>query len=82
MQAGESIDLAFGDGKQLAVEDAATTELTLHVPAEAMVTLAGAATQQTGDVRTYATDALAAGQEWDGYVVRVELQRDIQGRLR
>ena len=76
MQAGETIDLSFGAGEQLAAEEAATTELTLHVPADAKVTLAGAATQQTGETRTYATDALTAGQEWDGYVVRVELERD------
>jgi uncharacterized protein (TIGR03000 family) len=78
LQAGEQIDLSFGAGEQLASEEEATTELTLHVPADATVTLAGAATRQTGESRTYATAALTAGQEWAGYVVRVELQRDGQ----
>jgi uncharacterized protein (TIGR03000 family) len=78
LQAGEQIDLTFGAGEQLASEEEAATELTLHVPAEAKVTLAGAETRQTGESRTYATSALTAGQEWAGYVVRVELERDGQ----
>jgi uncharacterized protein (TIGR03000 family) len=78
LQAGQEIDLTFGSGEQLAADEAATTDLTLHVPAEATVTLAGAATHQTGEVRSYSTDALAAGQAWDGYVVRVQLERDGQ----
>jgi uncharacterized protein (TIGR03000 family) len=76
LQAGETIDLTFGSGEQMAAEQAEPTNLTVHVPAEAKVTLAGAATQQAGETRTYATSALALGQEWDGYVVRVELERN------
>jgi uncharacterized protein (TIGR03000 family) len=75
LKAGESIDLSFGDGEQVAA-NAESTDLTLHVPAGAKVTLAGAPTKQTGETRTYSTTTLAPGQEWDGYVVRVELQRD------
>lgn len=77
LHAGEQVDLSFG-GEQLAADQEATTELTLHVPAEAKVTLAGAPTRQTGESRTYATTALTAGQEWSGYVVRVEMERDGQ----
>ena len=76
LHAGESIDLSFGAGAQVAGEGPASTDLTLHVPADASVTLAGAATQQTGETRTYATSSLAPGQEWDGYVVRVEIQKN------
>lgn len=76
LQPGQSVDLSFGDGQQVAAKEAASTELTLHVPAGATVTLAGAETHQEGEVRTYATNSLAPGQEWDGYVVRVELKQD------
>ena len=74
VQAGTAVQLAFG-GAEAAAEQAAT-ELKLNVPAEAKVTLAGAATQQTGEVRTYASTNLKPGQTWNGYVVRVELERD------
>lgn len=78
LHAGESIDLSFGAGEQVASEGAASTDLTLHVPAGAKVTLAGAVTRQTGETRTYATSSLAPGQEWNGYVVRVELEQNGQ----
>ena len=52
------------------------TKLTLHVPAEAKVTLAGVATKQTGEVRQFSTSQLAAGQAWQNYTVHVELVRD------
>jgi uncharacterized protein (TIGR03000 family) len=77
LNAGDSINLAFG-GAESAAPQTATTEVKLHVPAEAKVTLAGAATEQTGELRTFTTNSLAAGQKWEGYVVRVELQRDGQ----
>jgi uncharacterized protein (TIGR03000 family) len=73
LQAGQATKLAFG-GEEPAVQ--AATELKLHVPADAKVTLAGAATQQTGEVRTFASSHLKPGQKWDGYVVRVELEQD------
>jgi uncharacterized protein (TIGR03000 family) len=75
LQAGSSVQLAFGNG-QPAEEATAKTELKLHVPAEAKVTLAGAATKQTGEVRTYATSGLKTGQKWNGYTVRVELEQE------
>jgi uncharacterized protein (TIGR03000 family) len=75
LHAGESVQLAFGGADAAAT---AKTELKLHVPAEARVTLAGAATGQTGEDRTYTTSTLAQGQKWDGYVIRVELERDGQ----
>jgi uncharacterized protein (TIGR03000 family) len=55
---------------------ATTTKLTLHVPAEAKVTLAGTAMKQAGEIRRYATNALPAGQAWRDYTVHVELVRD------
>jgi uncharacterized protein (TIGR03000 family) len=73
LQAGQSTKLAFGNAEPA---QQAATELKLHVPANAKVTLAGAATQQAGEVRTYASTSLKPGQKWDGYVVRVELDQD------
>jgi uncharacterized protein (TIGR03000 family) len=57
---------------------AAKTRLTLNVPAEASVTLAGVETKQTGEVRQYTTTKLASGQIWDDYKVVVTLERDGQ----
>jgi len=62
----------------IASAPATKTRLTLRVPAEAKVTLAGAATKQTGEVRQFATSRLASGQVWDDYKVVVELERDGQ----
>lgn len=77
LTAGDSVDLAFGDGVgQLAEATPATTELKLQVPEQAKVFLAGSETQQTGQLRTYSTTQLSSGQTWDDYVVRVELEKD------
>jgi uncharacterized protein (TIGR03000 family) len=54
------------------------TRLTLHVPADAVVTLAGVPTKQIGEVRLYTTTRLASGQVWDNYTVVVSLERDGQ----
>lgn len=54
----------------------AKTKLTLRVPADAKVTLAGVATKQTGEVREFATGRLAAGQAWNNYTIQVAMMRD------
>ena len=54
----------------------AKTRLTLRVPADAKITLAGVPTKQTGEVREFATNRLAAGQTWSNYNVHVEVTRD------
>ena len=74
VQAGTAVQLAFGGAEP--TDQQAATELKLNVPAEAKVTLAGAKTQQTGEVRTYSSTNLKPGQQWNDYVVRVELERD------
>lgn len=51
------------------------TLLTLHVPADAKVELAGSATKKVGVLRTFATSRLTSGEAWDGYLVRVTLER-------
>jgi len=55
---------------------AVKTKLTLRVPSEAKVTLAGVETKQTGEVREFATSKLASGQNWNDYKVVVELEQD------
>ncbi len=57
---------------------AVKTSLTIHVPADAKITLAGVETKQTGETRQFATTRLATGQTWDGYKVVVELNKDGQ----
>lgn len=54
------------------------TQLTLKVPAEAKVTLAGVETKQSGEVRQFSTTRLAAGQAWQNYQIVVELDREGQ----
>ena len=48
------------------------------MPEDAQVFLAGAATKQSGVARSYVTERLASGEKWQGYTVRVELERDGQ----
>ena len=54
----------------------AKTTLTVRVPADAKITLAGIQTKQTGEVREFATDKLVAGQTWSNYNIHVEVTRD------
>jgi uncharacterized protein (TIGR03000 family) len=53
-----------------------TTELSLTVPANAKVTLAGSLTQQTGEQRQFSTTRLSPGETWENYVILVEVERD------
>lgn len=62
----------------IAAAPAVKTSLTIHVPAEAKITLAGVDTKQSGAVRQFATSRLAAGQNWDGYKVVAEIERNGQ----
>jgi uncharacterized protein (TIGR03000 family) len=54
------------------------TSLTLHVPADAKVTLAGVSTKQTGELRQFTTTKLSSGQVWNDYKVVVEMEKDGQ----
>jgi len=82
---------SYGGGEHYAARDRATyapnyvaresapaakTKLTLRVPADAKVTLAGVQTKQTGEVREFSTSQLSAGQEWSNYTVHVEFERN------
>jgi uncharacterized protein (TIGR03000 family) len=71
LRAGETANLAFDFPGTNSVE----TSLTLHVPADAKVYLAGNATKAGGETRIFRTTGLSGSKAWDGYTVRVELDR-------
>ncbi len=66
----QSISLDF-DAPQM-------TQVSVRVPADAKVTLAGNETSATGDLRHYKTK-LKPGEKWDDYKVVVTIQQD--GRI-
>jgi len=76
----KTIDLRAGATNALAFDFEATktveTSLTVRVPAEAKVYLAGNATTAGGEVRVFKTTGLSNGKGWNGYKVRVEMERD------
>lgn len=72
VRAGDTKALAFN----FAPANSVATSLTVHVPEDATVTLAGNRTAAKGAVRTYTTTALANGKTWNGYVVRATVQRE------
>ncbi len=80
LSAGDVIPLSFGETQEataIAEEtEPVETKLTVDVPAKAKVYLLGSQTKQTGAQRTYTTTQLKAGESWDGYQIRVELERD------
>lgn len=83
LQAGQTAELQFTfDGSaqpaDKVVNQPTKTKLTLHVPADAKVFIAGRETGAAGEVREFATTRLAPGQAWNDYVVRVEVTRDGQ----
>ncbi len=85
LTAGDKLALSFAteDGPEMAsAMKPAKTELKVSVPAEAKVFLAGAPTEQTGTLRSYSTNKLAAGQTWSGYTIRVEMELDGQPVVR
>ena len=53
-----------------------TTSLYISVPDNATLYLLGQRSDATGGVRGFVTTGIAAGQNVDGYTVRVELNRD------
>ncbi|HET6884095.1 MAG TPA: TIGR03000 domain-containing protein, partial [Pirellulales bacterium] len=79
LQAGDNSNVEFalnGSNSDPIANQPVRTSLTLHVPADAKVYLSGNETHGTGEVRTFSTTKLAAGQTWGSYVVRVEVERN------
>jgi uncharacterized protein (TIGR03000 family) len=60
--------LAFDFNREIAP----VTSITLRVPANAKVRLAGVDTASGGDLRYFYTSALAVGQVWDNYEIEVQ----------
>ena len=79
LQAGDTPNVEFAlnasDAEPVANQPVRTS-VTLYVPADARVYLSGNETHSTGEVRTFSTTKLAAGQTWGGYAVRVEVDRN------
>lgn len=51
--------------------DSPETVVTVHVPADAIVILAGNETKGEGETRTFRTRRLSIGEAWDSYTIRV-----------
>lgn len=78
LRAGSTERLVFDlpeAGQSIAASGPSETVLTLVVPEDAKVTLAGNDTKVAGNVRTYRTTRLTAGETWDNYTVRVSVTR-------
>jgi uncharacterized protein (TIGR03000 family) len=73
VSAGEQSLVAFAEASEEAFVGGTRpkTSLTLHVPAEARVWLAGNPTASTGETRVFETTGLTEGQVWPGYEIRV-----------
>jgi uncharacterized protein (TIGR03000 family) len=79
VRAGDSADLAFdfnNASEEKIAKEPAKTSVTLLVPDDAQVYLSGNPTRSFGPVREFSTTKLEAGNIWNNYVVRVEVQRD------
>jgi uncharacterized protein (TIGR03000 family) len=77
LSAGAKQQLSFALSGPTVSPEAANlpTSLTLHVPADAKVTLGGNPTNATGSLRVFERK-LAAGQRYDRYRVHVELSHN------
>jgi uncharacterized protein (TIGR03000 family) len=71
LRAGQTANLAF----DFAAGDNVETSLTVHVPSDAKVYLAGNATKASGETRVFRTTGLSGSKAWNDYTVRVELER-------
>ena len=75
LSAGKTTELRFDFGSLVAAETT-DTRLTLNVPEDAKVTLAGSETNVTGTRRVFFTNRLSVGQSWDSYQVSVSVNRE------
>jgi uncharacterized protein (TIGR03000 family) len=73
------IDLSAGRSERLAFDLTSAspiTTVTLHVPEDAKVSLAGTPMTSKGPVRVFTTKKLASGKSWSNYKIVVTAQRD------
>jgi uncharacterized protein (TIGR03000 family) len=74
LTAGEQTQVAFNltdKAEQNAATSSTKTKLTLNVPADAKVYLAGQETKSLGERREFISSKVAPGGKWDNYTVRV-----------
>jgi uncharacterized protein (TIGR03000 family) len=71
LSAGSRKSVAFAGEAPVARKAAAKTSLTLHVPADAKVWLAGNETSSRGATRLFETSTLQDDQTWSNYEIRV-----------
>jgi len=76
LTAGETLDLTL---TPIVAAKVASTTIKVHVPENAKVYLAGTLTKSVGPLRVFKTNELKAGESWDDYVIRVEM--DDNGRV-
>jgi len=67
LAAGERSTISFTTAAEAAVK----TSVTLRVPADAKVWLAGNATASSGELRQFETTSLPAGSQWKQYEIKV-----------
>lgn len=72
VRAGETIQVAF----ELNSDAAPETVVTVNVPEDAKVYLAGNETKGEGSVRIFRTNKLAKGAKWAGYTVQASVERN------
>jgi uncharacterized protein (TIGR03000 family) len=73
LTAGEQAQVAFNfsERNEQNAAKAASTKLTLNVPADAKVFLAGQETKSTGERREFISTKVTSGGKWDNYTIRV-----------
>jgi len=71
----ELVEFSLEDKAQIA-----ETVLTLNVPSDAKVTLAGNGTKSVGESRTYRTKELTNGQVWEDYAISVVWNGQVKER--
>jgi uncharacterized protein (TIGR03000 family) len=73
LTAGEQTQVAFNLAQKAEqnVSRSTRTKLTLNVPADAKVYLAGQETKSTGERREFISSKVTEGGKWDSYTIRV-----------
>ena len=89
LAAGQSADLDFGAGsavqtadKDASPSDETRTSLTVRLPADAKLYLAGHETKATGEVREFSTSRLPEGDQWAKYAIRAVVDRNGRQEVR
>jgi uncharacterized protein (TIGR03000 family) len=80
---GQTASLSFTEAEQeVAKDDETLTKLTVRLPADARLYLAGHETKATGPVREFSTGKLPSGAQWTSYAIRAVVDRDGREEVR